>query len=211
MEISLQRLGDNPRDHDGSFSGFYPSNAADVNGLRPDIDPSYAEDPSNASPDHTTFPAWKIYPPPPPAHWHWQGRDSQGQVEGEGGEGVDVSHRGPDGEVRAVPVDSSGGSGAHNKSEERGTSGADAFDFAKCEIPGLEESGFEFGLNAEGVYQVYEKDDGEPFLDCGTVRFDAHCFFPLRDHRQPFLTHRPFAYPHLCLPQHFAQRVLHRS
>src|SRR5579872_7495791 len=37
MKISLQRLGDNPRDHDGHFSGIDP-NIADVSGVQPDKD-----------------------------------------------------------------------------------------------------------------------------------------------------------------------------
>ena len=35
MNYSLQRLGDNPRDHDGVFQGF-PTDIGGANGVRPD-------------------------------------------------------------------------------------------------------------------------------------------------------------------------------
>lgn len=40
IALSYQRLGDNPRDHDGQFSGFSPPAAADVYGLKADADPA---------------------------------------------------------------------------------------------------------------------------------------------------------------------------
>ncbi|KAI0322399.1 AMP deaminase [Amylostereum chailletii] len=65
MAISLQRLGDNPRDHDGIFNGFR-SDAADVSGLRPDInlEADYLNEAEQYKP-------WQIRPRPPPPHWHW--------------------------------------------------------------------------------------------------------------------------------------------
>ncbi|KAG1766204.1 AMP deaminase [Suillus occidentalis] len=61
---SLQRLGDNPRDHDGVFRGVAES-LADVSGVKPDVDHSSAT--SLSSPHEP----WVIYPPPPPPHWRF--------------------------------------------------------------------------------------------------------------------------------------------
>ena len=52
MSKSLQRLGDNPRDHDGRSQPGDPSALAS-----------------------SEFEPWKIYPPPPPPHWHWTDKD----------------------------------------------------------------------------------------------------------------------------------------
>ncbi|KIY51550.1 AMP deaminase [Fistulina hepatica ATCC 64428] len=62
---SRQRLGDNPKDHDDTFSGLDDAHA-DVPGMRPDATPE-----NNAPPTSPPFKPWKIYPPPPPHHWHW--------------------------------------------------------------------------------------------------------------------------------------------
>lgn len=70
MRASLQRLGDNPRDYDGTFKGFASTNEDKifgVSGVRPDVDPTdlkLAED--------SLFEPWEVYPPPPPPHWHWR-------------------------------------------------------------------------------------------------------------------------------------------
>jgi AMP deaminase len=69
MRRSCQRLGDNPRDHDGRFPGL-DDERADVSGARPDADYTL-----NAPPP-SPFQPWKIYPRPPPPHWHWRGKDS---------------------------------------------------------------------------------------------------------------------------------------
>lgn len=58
-------LGDNPRDHDGQFSGLDPE-ISDVSGVKPDV--NFASFPAPESP----FKPWKIYPKPPPPHWHWK-------------------------------------------------------------------------------------------------------------------------------------------
>lgn len=65
MRLSRQRLGDNPRDHDDTFTGL-DEDILDVGGVRADAD--YA---SKAKPERQ-FPAWKIYPEPPPPHWHFK-------------------------------------------------------------------------------------------------------------------------------------------
>lgn len=67
MRLSQQRLGDNPRDHDGSFSGLDP-NISDVSGVKPDVDHAACE------PPESPFKRWRIYPKPPPPHWHWTDR-----------------------------------------------------------------------------------------------------------------------------------------
>ncbi|KAJ7575108.1 hypothetical protein C8J56DRAFT_1007804 [Mycena floridula] len=61
---SLQRLGDNPRDHDGVFPGV-DEDMADVSGMRPDADFTHNRPPEQPGEK------WKIYPKPPPPHWHW--------------------------------------------------------------------------------------------------------------------------------------------
>lgn len=61
---SLQRLGDNPRDHDGYFNGI-TEGFAGVSSVRPDVD--FGEAGVTQSP----YKAWKIYPKPPPPHWRF--------------------------------------------------------------------------------------------------------------------------------------------
>jgi hypothetical protein len=64
--VSCQRLGDNPRDHDGFFKGFN-SDVADVAGVRPDVDLTRGD----LLRDKDQLPPWQIRPRPPPPHWHW--------------------------------------------------------------------------------------------------------------------------------------------
>jgi len=61
---SLQRLGDNPRDHDGHFNGI-TEDFAGVSSVRPDVDFGKA---GVAQSPHK---AWRIYPKPPPPHWRF--------------------------------------------------------------------------------------------------------------------------------------------
>jgi AMP deaminase len=63
MTVSNQRLGDNPRDHDGVFHGI-TEGFSDVMGVRPEATGSY-------EPTEEQFKPWRIYPRPPPPHWHW--------------------------------------------------------------------------------------------------------------------------------------------
>ncbi|KAI0917417.1 hypothetical protein AcW1_007385 [Taiwanofungus camphoratus] len=67
MLRSGQRLGFNPKDHDGVFTGL-DDEIATVSGLRPDVDCS------SPPPPKSPFQRWKIYPKPPPPHWHWKGK-----------------------------------------------------------------------------------------------------------------------------------------
>ena len=66
---SLQRLGDNPRDHDGVFHGA-AEGLADVSTVKPDADLSLAT--STESP----YKPWVIYPKPPPPHWHFTAKET---------------------------------------------------------------------------------------------------------------------------------------
>ena len=68
MFKSRQRLGDNPKDHDGHFPGLDDA-IADVSTARPDSDFK-----SN-NPSPSPLKPWTIYPPPPPPHWHWKDKE----------------------------------------------------------------------------------------------------------------------------------------
>jgi AMP deaminase len=63
MVKSLQRLGDNPRDYDGHFTGL-DDGIADVSTIRPDSKIGTSQ------PSPSPFEPWKIYPSPPPPQWH---------------------------------------------------------------------------------------------------------------------------------------------
>ncbi|KAG6831732.1 hypothetical protein H0H87_004001 [Tephrocybe sp. NHM501043] len=63
MAKSLQRLGDNPKDHDGHQMAI--------------------EKDSNVKLPYE-FEPWKIYPPPPPPHWHWTDPSNVQSVDGTG-------------------------------------------------------------------------------------------------------------------------------
>lgn len=146
MAISLQRLGDNPKDHDGDFTGFYPASAADVNGLKPDINANGAEDPHSAPAEQRQeFAPWQVYPPPPPAHWHWQ----SGDVVGNGGEGIEASERYANGQPKLVSDNT------NHSVDTRGTNGSEGFNFEDCQIPGKDERGYAFALDDDGLYQIY--------------------------------------------------------
>ena len=70
MLVSGQRLGFNPKDHDGHFFGL-PDGISDVSGVRPNADIGGINAPTSSPLD-----PWRIYPKPPPPHWHWKGRDT---------------------------------------------------------------------------------------------------------------------------------------
>jgi hypothetical protein len=63
MAASNQRLGDDPRDHDGAFHGT-AEGISDVMGVRPEATGS-------CELTKEQFKPWHIYPRPPPPHWHW--------------------------------------------------------------------------------------------------------------------------------------------
>jgi AMP deaminase len=75
MVKSRQRLGDNPRDHDGYFPGL-DDGIADVSGVRPDSDFK-----SNHPPP-SPFEPWRVYPRPPPPHWHWTDKENVVSADG---------------------------------------------------------------------------------------------------------------------------------
>jgi AMP deaminase len=164
MEISLQRLGDDPRDYDGNFTGIQQGHA-DVSGLRADANPFSSEKPLTAEDQgKPEFGRWNIYPSPPPAHWHWQGKTAEGKhIVGEGGEGFDESKRdGATGDVKLVPVDSF----KEEKEKNRGTNGSEGFSMRDADVPGLDGRGWRYEVDAEGVYQVYG-NDGESLFASG--------------------------------------------
>ncbi|KAF9066473.1 hypothetical protein BDP27DRAFT_1330580 [Rhodocollybia butyracea] len=82
MARSRQRLGDNPKDFDGNFTGLDDERAG-VAGVRPDANFA-ANQPPPQIPGH-----WTIYPPPPPPHWHWADKNNVMSADG---------RRTPDGE-----------------------------------------------------------------------------------------------------------------
>ncbi|PIL22423.1 hypothetical protein GSI_15111 [Ganoderma sinense ZZ0214-1] len=67
MSVSGQKLGFNPRDHDGKFGGL-DDDIVGVCGVHPDVD--FA----SRAPPKSPFRKWRIYPRPPPPHWHWKGK-----------------------------------------------------------------------------------------------------------------------------------------
>ncbi|EPQ51100.1 AMP deaminase [Gloeophyllum trabeum ATCC 11539] len=69
MRISKQRLGDDPRDHDGVFNGL-PDDLADVSGARPEARREDVETRTRTL--ESPHEHWRIYPKPPPPHWHWK-------------------------------------------------------------------------------------------------------------------------------------------
>ena len=77
MDLSLQRLGDDLRDHDAKYIPLNP-NTCDVAGFRPDTtEAQWEEMMSSASNIAPTQSPWKVYPPPPPPHWHPNPRNDQ--------------------------------------------------------------------------------------------------------------------------------------
>ncbi|KIR56318.1 AMP deaminase [Cryptococcus gattii Ru294] len=126
LELSNQRLGDNPRDHDGTFHGFNPPSAGDVMGLKPEYDPEMADIPGEAKDD---IPTWNIYPPPPPPRWHWKAAQ-------------DGVHPEP-----TTLEDNNKRSAVYHRDVE-------VFNVEDCAIPGKDE-GKTFEVNDEGVFTVY--------------------------------------------------------
>ena len=161
MALSYQRLGDNPRDHDGSFHGFSPASAADVTGLKPDADPASWEEDSPNGKDQ--FHAWNIYPPPPPPHWHWKPAEDgiRPEISGEisGTSGGSGTERDSLQRQDFMGINRSGSSGDTNGVLITGRD-ARAFELGECEIPREAKMKCDFGLNDEGVFEVwYEEDD----------------------------------------------------
>ncbi|KAF5380701.1 hypothetical protein D9757_007015 [Collybiopsis confluens] len=76
MVKSRQRLGDNPKDYDGSFPGL-GEECAGVSGVR-----SGANFAANHPPPRSHEERWTIYPPPPPPHWHWADQHSVMSTDG---------------------------------------------------------------------------------------------------------------------------------
>lgn len=134
MELSNQRLGDNPRDHDGTFRGF-KGDGADVFGLKSDLDPAGCELP----PDRSVAPKWQMNPPPPPPHWKWDGARPE-----------HAEH------AKRAPAEHDDKTVTENKQ----TTQTPEFDRAACEIPDQDASR-DFVMNDEGVYVVVESGGGK--------------------------------------------------
>lgn len=139
MAVSLQRLGDNPQDHDGTFKGF-SDDLGGVSGVRPDAYAKLQSKENGGSrypqlkEDQRQFEPWKIYPRPPPPHWHWKAKNPQ---------------------PNSPPVSNSVDVPMPVSDEGEG----DGFEFEKCEIPGKHE--WVYRLDSKGVFQVYRADPGE--------------------------------------------------
>ncbi|KAL7419524.1 AMP deaminase [Cryptotrichosporon argae] len=153
LALSNQRLGDNPRDHDGHFHGFTPASAADVAGLKPDG--NSAAEAAEDAPD--PLKTWEIYPPPPPPHWHW----SDDRKPEAGNSEVPASVSGASAELRTDPP-SGGGSGYGDRPKSNRLTDGDGFEFDDCAIPGPDPAR-SYEINDEGVYRVYV--DGGPDVD----------------------------------------------
>ncbi|WVF70619.1 AMP deaminase [Kwoniella sp. CBS 6097] len=133
LELSNQRLGDNPKDHDGSFHGFVPRASGDVFSLKPEVEQETCERPLDSPSQPDDLPTWKIYPPPPPPHWHWK-----------------PSHGGPHPE----PTSSDG----TTHTDSMTARDSQIFKKEDCVIPGEDEQQRTFALNDEGVFTVYAAD-----------------------------------------------------
>lgn len=109
MGLSLQRLGDNPRDHDAAYIPLN-SNVCDVAGLRPDTTETQWDEMVSSASDGASMQSkakpWKVYPPPPPPHWHPNLKDEKP---------------------------------SENPQSRRHVSGNEEFDFTECDIPGADE------------------------------------------------------------------------
>ncbi|KAG8905482.1 AMP deaminase [Tulasnella sp. 403] len=78
MKASLQRLGDNPKDYDGTFKGF-TEDICGVSGVKKDTD---LKDVHPA--EECTHEPWEVYPHPPPPHWHWMPDSGPAPLDPEG-------------------------------------------------------------------------------------------------------------------------------
>jgi len=77
MGASLQRLGDNPRDHDAAYISLN-RDTCDVAGLRPDTtETQWDEMVANSASTQSETNPWKVYPPAPPPHWHPNPKDDK--------------------------------------------------------------------------------------------------------------------------------------
>ncbi|QRV92490.1 AMP deaminase [Ceratobasidium sp. AG-Ba] len=83
MFVSLQQLGDDPRDYDGVFTGPPPANLTGrPSGLH--------ATPRTASANDPQWKPWKIYPPPPPPHWKFKAPNARAPEASERHEDGDI-------------------------------------------------------------------------------------------------------------------------
>lgn len=134
MRLSNQRLGDNPRDHDGAH--VPTGDMCDVSGLRADVpDSAWGVDRPSGSTSNAkengevdSQPKWKMHPPAPPPHWH-------------------PNNFLPNAVRPAIKHE--------YESERRYVGGNEEFDFNSIEIPGVDEE-WEYALDDRGVFQIYD-------------------------------------------------------
>lgn len=164
MRLSLQRLGDNPRDIDrDTASAPLPAEECDVAGLRADCDTRWESlengPPTEGNQENGARKPWMIYPAPPPPHWH------------------PTRSTNPPSHIQKKLTTNS------DASARKHVSGFEEFDFASCDIPGLvpddgttDGGGWDYAIDERGVYQVYASSADGMF--CSTSP------------RIPVLTHR---------------------
>ena len=163
LSLSNQRLGDNPRDHDGTFSGFSPRSMGDALGVRPEADPSNCEEPALIK-EENTLPPWRIIPPPPPPHWHWRPSNQ--------GEAPHLEHRDSGLPDTAPKQDTRSGSSGGDRGKPTGKSDMDVFDIKDFEIPGNDPR-WTYQLNEEGVYEIISSSPYMPTSPAPAPTADA--------------------------------------
>lgn len=133
INVSLQRLGDDPRDYD-AHSPPLNTEYTDCMGVKSDYDGPdkdvLSKPDSGANADGGDRKKWNIYPRPPPPHWHW-------------GKGKENKETAVSADGSAVPANEPHG----------------VFEFGECEVPGGHDWVFE--LDDRGVYQVYRGEFAE--------------------------------------------------
>lgn len=158
MRLSLQRLGDNPRDHDG---GHVPTgDVCDVSGLRADVpDSAWGVHPQaldSSSGNDGMMAKWKMHPPAPPPHWHPNNLNNPNAPERPA-----LKHE--------------------YESARRFVGGNEEFDFDKIEIPG-EDKSWEYGMDDRGVFQIYDSARSAPPSGSGESPLSFLSLFPNYHH-----------------------------
>lgn len=141
MRASLQCPGDNPKDYD----------------------------------------TWKIYPPPPDPVWtEDKARPAPNEEQLIGSASSSLYMTGPQANsvgnnwgstVSTAPSDKAPLSPtSRRRGRKAGKDIGVDFDIDECEIPGKDTSDLKFGIDAGGVYQVYENSETEPLVQIPTLR-----------------------------------------
>lgn len=108
-------------------------------------------------------PSWPIYPPPPQPYWV------------EEAEQAAQGSNAPNSVSNSMTLTTDAAHGVHSKKKERRKPGEDIgsdFDMADVEMPGSSE--MTFGLDANGVYQVFENEEAQtadtPAVNVPTIK-----------------------------------------